>query len=135
MYSFASPHALYWRISLVCFYISKIEAFSSILVRRFCYSVCLSPTGHNSKLIVMKLSQVVEVVSTEVYWFWGQKSTWGQISKIVIFHPIDLKFEQDLYILRHWIGKPTIFEVKRSTQGQTSKIINFQLKNCQFTSD
>ena len=31
----------------------------------FCLSVCLSPTGHNSKPIVMKLYQVVEVVSTE----------------------------------------------------------------------
>ena len=30
-----------------------------------CLFVCQSPTGHNSKPIVMKLYQVVEVVSTE----------------------------------------------------------------------
>ena len=69
---------------------------SSILL--FCLSLCLSPTGHNSKPIIMKLHQVVEVVSTEKPIDWGQRSSWGRSSKIVIFHPIDLKFEQDLHI-------------------------------------
>ena len=58
-------------ISFGPFITCKVEDFSSILVSRFCYSVflclsvCLSPTGHNLKPIVMKLYQVVEVVSTE----------------------------------------------------------------------
>ena len=72
----------------------------------FCLSVCLLPTGHNSKPIVMKLYQVVEVVSTEkpiAFEVKGQRSSWGVIYKIVIFHPIDLKFEQDLHIaLLNW---------------------------------
>ena len=49
----------------------------------------------------MKLHQVVEVVLTEKHIDFevkGQRSSWGQISEIVIFHPIELKFEQDLHI-------------------------------------
>ena len=86
---------------LCLFVCCKIEDFSSILIRRFFFlSVCLSPTGHNSKPIVMKRYQVVEVVSTEKpidFEVKGQRSSSGQISKI-IFHPIDLKFEQDLHL-------------------------------------
>ena len=51
----------------LCLFVTcKIEDFSSILVRRFCYSVCLSvclsPTGHNFKLIFTKLHHMVEFV-------------------------------------------------------------------------
>ena len=102
--------------SLFCLFVTcKIEDFSSILISRFCYSlsvfVCQSPTGHKFKPTFMKLHQVVEVVSTEKPIDFEVK---GQISKIVIFHPIDWKFEQDLHILLHLIWKPTILEVKRS---------------------
>ena len=87
-------------MSSSCLFVTcKIDDFSSILVSRFCYSVCLSvrlsPTGHNSKLIDMKLYQIVEVVSTEKpidFEVKGQRSSSGQISEIDIFHPIDLKF-------------------------------------------
>ena len=34
----------------------------------------------------------------ESYWFWGQMSSWVQLSKNAIFHLIDLKFEEDLVI-------------------------------------
>ena len=58
-----------------------------------CYFVCLSPAGHNSKPIFIKLYQVVEGVSTEKpidFEFKGQRSSCGRNSKIVIFHPINL---------------------------------------------
>ena len=94
-------------------------------------TACLSvlPTGHNSKLIVMKLYQDVEVVSTEKPIDFDVKGHLSQISKIVIFHPIDLKFEQDLHIASlDW--KTNYLRSK----GQTSKI-KFHLKNRQFSSD
>ena len=84
----------------VCLLFAKSKIFQVYsLVNFVILSVCLSPTGHNSKPIIIKLYQVVEIVSTEKpILFWGQRSSWGQICKIVIFHPIDLKFEQDLHI-------------------------------------
>ena len=68
---------------------------------------CLSPPGHNSKPIV-KLYQVVEVVSTEKTIDFEVK---GQIAKIVIFHPIDLKIKPQLH--RASLKWETIFEIKR----------------------
>ena len=45
-----------------------------------------------------------------------------------------MKFEQDLHIAAlNW--KTNYFWGQRSTQGQTSKIINFNLKNNKFSSD
>ena len=92
-------------IHLICLFVTcKIEDFlniigQSLLLFCVCLAVCLfgcqSPTGHNSKPTVMKLYQVVEVVSTEKPIDFAVK---GRISKIVIFHPIDFKFEQDLHI-------------------------------------
>ena len=56
--------------------------------------------------------------------------------KIVNLHPINLKVEQDLHIASlNWETNYLRSKVQRSTQGQTSKIINFYLKNCQFSSD
>ena len=80
----------------------------------FILSVCLSSTGHNSKPIIMKLHQVVEVVSTE-----------NPIDFEVKGH-LEVKFLKSSFfiqltwnlnkicILHHWIGKQTIFEVKSS---------------------
>ena len=115
----------------------------SILV--FCLSgclsvccVCQSPTCHNFKSIFTKLQQDVEVVSTEKpidLEVKGERSSWGQISKIIIFHPIDLKIKQHLHrTLLSWETNYFLSKSQRSTHHQTSKIINFQLKNCQFTS-
>ena len=61
---------------------------------------CMSlPAGHSSKLIIMKLYKVVEVVSTEKPIDFEVKGhQFCQISKILNFHPIDLKFEEDLHI-------------------------------------
>ena len=100
----------------VCLFVTcKIEDFSSILVSRFCYSaclsvclsICLSPTGHNFKLIFTKLHHMVEFVIRKKPIVFEFKRSKGQhrpkgnklakISKILNFHPIDLKFEQDLY--------------------------------------
>ena len=88
-------------------------------------SVCLVvwqlPTGHNLKPIFTKLYHVVEVVSTEKpidFEVKGQRSSWGQIFEIVIFHLIDLKFEQDLQIAS--MDWETNYFWGQKVQGQTS---------------
>ena len=79
-----------------------------------CLFVCLSPTGHNSKPIVMKLYQDVEVVSTEKPLDFEVK---GQLEvkfrKSSIFIRLTWKVNSNC-IVHYWIGKPTIFEIKRS---------------------
>ena len=69
-----------------------------------CLSVCLSPTGHNFKPILKKLHHTVEFVMRKkpiVLRSKGQQrpkvNNIGEVSKILKFHPIDLKFEEDLY--------------------------------------
>ena len=94
--------------TLFCLFVTcKIKDFSSILVRRFCYSVCLSHTGHNFKPIFMKLHHMVEFVSPflqESLLFLRSKgqhrlkvNNLSGISKILNFHPTDVKFEEDIY--------------------------------------
>ena len=79
----------------------------------------------------MELYQVEEVVSTGKPLDFEVK---GQISKIVIFHPIDLKFEQDLF--RPSLNWGTNYFWDQKVKGQlnvkllkssisTWKIINF----------
>ena len=74
-----------------------------------CLFVCLSfsPTGHNFKQIFTKLHHMVEFVIRknlivfEVKRAKGQHrpkvNNFGEFSKILDFHPIDLKFEENLY--------------------------------------
>ena len=70
------------------------------VVLSVCLSACQSPTGHNSKPIVMKLYQVVEVVSTEKLIDFEVK---GHVEikclKLSFFTRLTLKFEQDLHII------------------------------------
>ena len=106
-------------------------------------SVSLSPTGHNSKPIVIKLYQVVDVVSTEKpidFEVKGQRSSSGQISKIVIFHLIDLKFEQVLHFAsldretNYFWGQKVKGQLKVKLKSSISiwKIINFHLIDLSF---
>ena len=68
-----------------------------------CLFVCLSPTGHNSKPIVMKLHQVVEIVSTE-------KPIDVEVKFLKLSFFIRLTWNLNkICMLRHWIGKPTFF--------------------------
>ena len=98
----------------VCWLLAKSKIFQVywsvdfviLSVCLFVYvSFCLSPTGHNSKPIIIKLYQVVEVVSSEkpidfevkghleVKFLKSSIFIW----KIVNFHPIDLKITQQLH--------------------------------------
>ena len=188
-YGFCKYRALHnvFFLILVKSNIFQVYWFVDFVILSVCLSVCLSPTGHKSKPLVMKLYQIVEVVSTEKpndFEVKGQRSSWGQFSKFVIFHPTDLKL-QDLHIasinwetnyfwdeevkgqLKGKLLKSSIFNWKivnlhqinlkvehdlqsitefgkqlflrskgqRSTQGQSSKINNFNVKNNQFSSD
>ena len=93
----------------LCLFVTcKIEDFSSLLVNRFCYSVCLfvclSPTGHNFKPIFTKLHHMVEFVIWKKQIVFEVKrsarpkvNNFGGISKILNFHQNDLKFEKILY--------------------------------------
>ena len=119
-----------------------------------CLSVCLSPTGRIFKLIFMKLHHMVEFVRRkkpivfEVKRSQGQHSpkvnNFGVIYKILNFHPIDLKFEEDLY-LRSLNSTSQFFLsstwTKRSTQakvnneGEISKIVNFHPTDLKFEED
>ena len=106
---------------------------STILL--FCLSVCLSlcpsVTGHNFKPIFTKLHHMVEfVICKKHIVFEVKRSTQAkgqqlcQISKILNFHPIDLKFEQDLQI-RSLNSTTNYFEVniaQKATIGHISKI-------------
>ena len=100
----------------------------------FCLSVCQSPTGHNLKPIFTKLHQVIEVASTEKpidFEVKVQRSSWGPISKIIIFHPIDLKFEQHFCTVCHW----TNYFWDQNVKGQLkvkvlkSSIFNWKIVN------
>ena len=68
-----------------------------------------SPTGHDFKPIFMKLQQMPELVvrQTPIYFFEVKRSkghhrpkvnNFFQISKILNFHLINFKFEDDLHI-------------------------------------
>ena len=81
---------------------------------------------------------------------WESTYSWGQnvkgqlkvkllksnIWKSSIYVRLTWKLSSN-FIVHHWIWKPTIFRSRgqRSTQGQNYKIINFNLKNNQFSSD
>ena len=72
----------------------------------FLFCLSLLSVAHNSKLIVMKLYQDVEVVSTE-------KPIDFEVEFLKSSFFIRLTWNLNkICILRHWIGKPTIFEVK-----------------------
>ena len=68
-----SPRRVFFRKKCLCIYIFRFGKITFSLWLRFAsrfvrLSVCLKlerPTGHTSKPIIMKLYQVVEVVSTE----------------------------------------------------------------------
>ena len=51
-------------------------------------------------------------------WFWGQRSSWGQISKIVIFfpHPIDLRIKEQLH--REFLNWETNYFWDQKVKGQ-----------------
>ena len=103
-----------------------------------CLFVCLSPAGHNSEPIVVKLYQVVEVVSTEKpidfevkflilrsnFWNRHFSSDWFEIWTRFAYCVTELG--NQLFLRSNG---------QRSTQGQTSKIMNFYLKNRRFSSD
>ena len=102
-YGFCKYRALHnvFFLLLVKSNIFQVYWLVNFVILSVCLSVCLSPTGHNSKPLVMKLYQIVEVVSTEKpndFEVKGQRSSWGQFSKFIIFHPTDLKLQQDLHI-------------------------------------
>ena len=66
----------------------------------FCLSVCLSIACRSQfQTDLHEASPPGRVChKQEVYCFWGQKvNNWYEISKILNFQPIDLKFEEDLY--------------------------------------
>ena len=112
-----------------------------------CLFVCLSPTGHNSKPIVMKLYQVVEVVSTEKpidFEVKGQRSSWGRVSKIVIFSSdwleIWTRFAHYVTELRnHLLGGQKVkgqLEVKLLKSSNFKwKIVNLHPINSKFQQD
>ena len=103
--------------------------------RLVCLSVYQSPTGHNFKPIVLKLYEVVEVVSTE-----------KPIGFAVKGH-LEVKFLKSSFFIRliwklnrtcrvhHWIGKPTIFFIFFRSKGQLkvkllkSSIFNWKIIN------
>ena len=82
--------------------------YSFVPKRPLVLFVCLSPAGYNFKPISTKLHHMVEfVISKKPIAFEVKTSkrqhrpkvnNWGEISKILNFHPIDLKFEEYLYI-------------------------------------
>ena len=120
-----------------CLWIEKIEHFPSVLVGcksysvcwfcklfvywsnwfvilAVCLCVCQLHTVHNFKLIVIKLFQVGEVVSTETpldFEVKGHLEVKFQISSFFIRLTWNLK---KICTLHHRIGKPTLVEVKRS---------------------
>ena len=103
------------------FVICKIEDFSSVLVSRFCYSVCLSIACRSQ----FQTDRHETFPSFRGRLNWEANWFWGQISEIVIFHPIDLKFERDLHIASLNWETNYFFEVKRQPKVKTSRIIKF----------
>ena len=99
------PHPVYWSIN-------------------FCYFVCLSPVGHNSKPIFMKLYHMVVCYKLEAYCFWGQKVNVGQRSttKVVflkssIFITLTWNLKR-IYISGHWIKPANYFWGQHRPKGQ-----------------
>ena len=118
----------------VCLLLTKSKIFQVYWSLDFVILfVCLSPTGHYYKPVVMKLHQVVEVVSIEKPLILRSKV---KFLKSSFFIWLTWK-QNNNCIVHHWIGKATILrsKVQKPTQGQSYKIINFNLKNNHFSSD
>ena len=109
---FNSTNNCFWRQN--CFLdFCKCRALHDVFLL-FCRSVFISPTGHNSKPIIMKLYQIVEVVSTEKSIDFEVKGHLEvKFLKSSFFIQLTWKLNK-ICILCHWFGKLTIFEVKVS---------------------
>ena len=94
-------------------------------------SVCLSITYRSQFKTDLQetLPNCRGSLNWEIYWFWCH------ISKIVIFHPIDLKFEQDLHVASldwetNYLWDQKVkgqLEVKLLKPNFIWKIVNFHL--------
>ena len=115
LFSLPPPHRVeggYIFTSVCLFVTCKIEDFlknigqSILLFCLFvCVFVCQSPTGYNFKPIFTKLHHMVEfeiskkpIVLRSKVQHRPKVNNFGAISKILNFHPIDLKFEQGFHI-------------------------------------
>jgi len=119
-------------LSVCQFVTCKIEDFSSILVSRFCYSVCQLPTGHNLTPIFTKLHHLGEIVcqKEEVYCFWGQKVNIGQRSttsvgflKSSIFIWLTWNLKRS-YRTRHLFQRANCFWDQHGPKGHRPKVNN-----------
>jgi len=104
-----------WQV-LFCLLILQVFVYWSnwFVILAVCLCVCQLHTVHNFKLIVIKLFQVGEVVSTETpldFEVKGHLEVKFQISSFFIRLTWNLK---KICTLHHRIGKPTLVEVKRS---------------------
>ena len=101
----------------------------------FCLSVCLSAITYQSQFktdLHETSPSCRRSVNWEAYWFCGQRPKVilrSNFEKSSFFIWLTWKWNSNC-IVHYWIEKPTIL----TFQGQTSKSINFQLKNRQFIS-
>ena len=97
-----------------CLLIAGILRISAIiLVSQFCYSVCLSPSGHNFQPIFTKLHHMVEFVIRKKPIVFEVKSSTTEVVfvKWSIFIRLTWNLKR-ISIFGHWIQLPIIFEVK-----------------------
>jgi len=130
-------HSCLFVCSFACLFLAKWNIFQvywSVDFVNLSINVCQSPTGQNSKPIIMKLCHVEEVVSTEKPIDFGVKGHPDVRFLKSFFHPFDLKVERDLHIAS--LNRETNYFWDQKVKGQLKvkllkssisiwKIINF----------